>query len=148
MRGRFEHRPRKIDHHDIKQIDKSETNPQQALHLVPPHLQAGGNCRRSQLSTLLPLQPQAVKTRVHLETDGSGALVPSPVSPVIDATICSGCGRCVSACPLRLITLEAAGYRKTAVLRNAGLCTMCRECIKACLLKALSEPVTGREKGK
>jgi NAD-dependent dihydropyrimidine dehydrogenase PreA subunit len=63
--------------------------------------------------------------------------VPSPASPVIDATICSGCGRCVSACPLRLFTLEVSGFRKTAVLRNAELCSMCRECIKACLLKAL-----------
>jgi len=113
---------------------------EQALLLLPPHLQAGGKCRCRQMSPLLPLQPYPGKTGIYMETDGSGALKPDRQDiPKIDSTRCSGCGRCVAACPLRLITLEVSGFRKSAVLSNAELCTRCGLCVESCLLDAIIE---------
>lgn len=65
----------------------------------------------------------------------------APAAPVIDTAICSGCGRCVAACPLRLISLEVSGFRKHAVLSNVRHCTGCRKCMQSCLLKAVRETV-------
>ena len=110
----------------------------QTLHILPSHLQADGECRCCQVSPLLPLFPQTNKTRVHMETDGSGALKPDlPDVPRLDSARCTGCGRCVAACTLHLITLEVSGFRKCAVLNNAGQCTRCGECVKSCLLNAV-----------
>ncbi|MDD2853181.1 MAG: 4Fe-4S binding protein [Desulfuromonadaceae bacterium] len=87
---------------------------------------------------VLPLQSQADKTRVCLETDGFGTLKTDFRDiPKIDSARCSGCGRCVAACPLRLITLEVAKYRKSAMLINAERCTHCGQCVESCLLDAI-----------
>jgi len=56
--------------------------------------------------------------------------------PEVDAARCTGCGRCVSACPERLFTLEVAGFRKHAVLRSTG-CNRCLLCRSACPVGAL-----------
>ncbi|NJD37591.1 MAG: 4Fe-4S dicluster domain-containing protein [Geobacter sp.] len=58
--------------------------------------------------------------------------------PQIDTGRCSGCGRCVAACPLRLITLETTGYRKHAVIINPDCCIRCKACVKACPLEAIT----------
>ncbi|MDU0460899.1 MAG: 4Fe-4S dicluster domain-containing protein [Geobacteraceae bacterium] len=71
-----------------------------------------------------------------METDGPGALGPRRVPSVIAAR-CSGCGRCVAVCPPKIISLETAGYRKTAVISRGEDCTGCGECAANCLLDAI-----------
>ncbi len=54
---------------------------------------------------------------------------------------CSGCGRCLSACPVKVITLEAeqtdGSGRKRAVI-DEELCLGCGVCVRNCRLSALS----------
>lgn len=47
---------------------------------------------------------------------------------------CSGCGRCVAACPERIITLELNNHRKHTKITNPECCTACGACIAACPL--------------
>ena len=56
--------------------------------------------------------------------------LPSP--PRIITQQCTGCGRCVAACPLHLMTLEVSGYRKHATLTDPRRCTTCGRCVEAC----------------
>ena len=131
--------PAWINHHGTEKTRSQAAN-KQTLHILPPHLQAAGTRRRSKMPPLLPLQPKTDKARVHMAADGSGALKASlQVVPKIDAALCSGCGRCVAACHLRLISLEVSGFRKTATLINADRCSLCGDCVESCLLKALIE---------
>ena len=124
--------------HDTKEKIQKKPSQQQTLHILPTHLQTDGECRCCQVSPLLPIFPQTNKTRVYMETDESGALKPDlPDVPRLDSARCTGCGRCVAACTLRLITLEVSGFRKSAALNNAGQCTRCGECVKSCLLNAV-----------
>ncbi|MBJ6799470.1 4Fe-4S dicluster domain-containing protein [Geomonas propionica] len=58
--------------------------------------------------------------------------------PDIDAARCTGCGRCVAACPYRLITLEVAGFRKYAVVTKRGGCDGCLACLSACPVRAIT----------
>ncbi|MBU5614227.1 4Fe-4S dicluster domain-containing protein [Geomonas azotofigens] len=58
--------------------------------------------------------------------------------PDIDVARCTGCGRCVAACPGRLLTLEVAGYRKHAVLVRPRDCDGCLACLPVCPVRALS----------
>ena len=60
-------------------------------------------------------------------------------TPLIDQNRCSGCGRCVSACPKRLFTLDTVGQRKTAVLTAPEQCTGCMKCTEECLVGALRD---------
>jgi ferredoxin len=55
----------------------------------------------------------------------------------VDTKRCTGCGRCVAACPDRLLTLEVSGYRKHAAMRGADRCRSCRTCLPACPVGAL-----------
>jgi NAD-dependent dihydropyrimidine dehydrogenase PreA subunit len=71
-----------------------------------------------------------------METDGSGTVACLAAVPVINSLRCSGCGRCVAACPLHLITLHVAGHRKTAIIRFQECCTRCRLCAKSCPIAA------------
>ncbi|HJV34370.1 4Fe-4S dicluster domain-containing protein [Geomonas sp.] len=61
----------------------------------------------------------------------------SSESPTVEVKRCTGCGRCVSACPEKLFTLEVAGYRKHAALR-CTTCGRCLKCLDACPVGALS----------
>jgi formate hydrogenlyase subunit 6/NADH:ubiquinone oxidoreductase subunit I len=56
--------------------------------------------------------------------------------PVIDAEKCTGCAKCVSACPVEAMTLVSANLvhdarRKMAKL-NAEICLGCGVCLRAC----------------
>jgi len=68
-----------------------------------------------------------------METDGSGAVG----VPAIDRIRCSGCGRCVAACPEKIISLETIGHHKTAVIRSPVRCTRCQLCVASCPIAAI-----------
>lgn len=110
---------------------------QQALQFLPPYLQAGGQRSGCQMSPILPVFPQTDQARVHMETDGSGVVV-TPTVPEVDVARCSGCGRCVAACPVKIITLETFGFRKHAVIFCKERCTRCDRCVQSCPVGALS----------
>ncbi len=50
---------------------------------------------------------------------------------------CTGCGRCVAACPPKVLWLERRGWRKAAVLHDAPGCTGCSACAVACPFHAI-----------
>ncbi|HEX9077943.1 MAG TPA: 4Fe-4S dicluster domain-containing protein [Desulfuromonadaceae bacterium] len=94
------------------------------------------------MSPLLPLQtqPGQAEARIHLETDGAGILSAacSPIPAVIDTVRCTGCGRCVAACPARLISLEVRGFRKEAALDRPERCDRCGRCGENCPVGAIA----------
>lgn len=57
--------------------------------------------------------------------------------PEIDASRCTGCGWCVAACPLHLLSLERTGWRKSSVIHGADLCTGCGKCEAKCWFNAI-----------
>ncbi|RZI97186.1 MAG: 4Fe-4S dicluster domain-containing protein [Variovorax sp.] len=52
--------------------------------------------------------------------------------PVVDAARCTGCGWCVAACDLHLLSFETVQWRKVATLHDADQCTGCSDCAVAC----------------
>ena len=56
----------------------------------------------------------------------------------VDAVRCSGCGRCIAACPLPLFSFETHAWRKTVVFQDNQRCTGCARCEKRCPLGAIS----------
>jgi len=52
--------------------------------------------------------------------------------PEIDTTRCTGCGWCVSACDLHLLSLERQGWYKFSTLHDSDRCTGCGECESTC----------------
>jgi NAD-dependent dihydropyrimidine dehydrogenase PreA subunit len=58
--------------------------------------------------------------------------------PVIDTTRCTGCGRCVAACNLHLLSLEPQGWKKFSTLHDADRCTGCGECEVQCPFNAIA----------
>lgn len=51
---------------------------------------------------------------------------------------CSGCGRCVAACPEKLYSLEADNHRKQSVLGSVELCSRCGRCVQSCPLDVIT----------
>lgn len=69
---------------------------------------------------------------------GQKPIVPLSTTPVItDIKRCSGCGRCIAACPEKLYTFELSGHRKYSKNMNPAKCTLCGRCITACPLKLI-----------
>lgn len=60
------------------------------------------------------------------------------VSIGIEGNRCKGCGRCVSVCRDRLISLESGEGRKIAVMEERRRCDLCGRCIAECLFGAIS----------
>jgi ferredoxin len=58
--------------------------------------------------------------------------------PIIDGTRCSGCGRCIAACHLRLFAFEQHGWRKISVLQDGDRCSGCNKCAGVCPIDAIS----------
>jgi len=57
--------------------------------------------------------------------------------PIIEATRCSGCGRCIAACHLNLFAFERMGWRKVSVLQDAERCSGCNKCAGVCPIDAI-----------
>jgi ferredoxin len=62
----------------------------------------------------------------------------APRLPAVDASRCTGCGRCVAACAPRVLSLETAAWRKSAVLHNQDGCTGCSLCAVTCPFQAIT----------
>jgi len=58
--------------------------------------------------------------------------------PDIDPGRCTGCGRCVAACELHLLSLETVRWEKFAVLHEAVRCTSCTACAANCPFRAIT----------
>jgi ferredoxin len=58
--------------------------------------------------------------------------------PDINTHRCTGCGRCVAACELHLLSLEAARWEKFAVLHEPDRCTSCSVCVVTCPFRAIT----------
>ncbi|MBK6999427.1 MAG: 4Fe-4S binding protein [Rhodoferax sp.] len=57
--------------------------------------------------------------------------------PIINTAGCTGCGRCVGACPLHLLSLEAKNWVKSAVIHGVEKCTGCGKCKTICPFNAI-----------
>jgi NAD-dependent dihydropyrimidine dehydrogenase PreA subunit len=58
--------------------------------------------------------------------------------PEIDSQRCTGCGRCVAACDLHLLSLERQRWEKFAVLQEPDRCSGCSECAVRCPFHAIA----------
>ncbi len=57
---------------------------------------------------------------------------------LIDPARCTGCGRCIAACELRLIAFETKDWKKRSVLQEPERCTGCGDCDARCPTGAIS----------
>jgi ferredoxin len=58
--------------------------------------------------------------------------------PTIDTARCTGCGRCVAACDLHLLSLERQGWEKFSALHESDRCTGCEACAVKCPFGAIT----------
>ena len=61
-----------------------------------------------------------------------------PQVAAVDSEHCSGCGRCIAACPLPLFSFRTEAWRKTVVLQEIERCTGCARCETRCPVGAIS----------
>lgn len=70
---------------------------------------------------------------------GENKIIPPGTAPALTShRRCSGCGRCVAACPEKLYTLELSDHRKHALNSGIDKCCRCGNCISACPLEIIS----------
>lgn len=50
---------------------------------------------------------------------------------------CTGCGRCVGACPPHVLWLDVRGWTKSAWLHDPAGCTGCSRCAVVCPFDAI-----------
>ena len=66
---------------------------------------------------------------------------PPKALPAIAPQRCTGCGRCVGACPPHVLSLQVPGGkprgRKNAVLHDSAGCTGCALCFVVCPFDAI-----------
>lgn len=58
--------------------------------------------------------------------------------PAIDTVRCTGCGWCIAACDLHLLSLEVVQWKKSSTLRDADRCTGCSDCAVTCPFHAIA----------
>ncbi len=62
--------------------------------------------------------------------------------PEVDPARCTGCGRCVAACPPQVLWLEAEHPRgwgpKVSALHEPRHCTGCAQCFVVCPFEAIA----------
>jgi ferredoxin len=61
-----------------------------------------------------------------------------PPRPDVDRGRCTGCGHCVAACDLHLLSLEVERWKKFSVLHEPERCTGCRLCALKCPFDAIT----------
>ena len=88
---------------------------------------AAGGCARS--ATLCPMQV--------MKSPADTVTRPARV-PEIDRQRCTGCGRCVGACDLHLLSLDRVRWEKFALLQEAHRCTGCSQCAAVCPFHAIA----------
>lgn len=70
---------------------------------------------------------------------GKVEIVPAGRAPAFNPLRrCSGCGRCVAACPEKLYTLEVNNHRKHARHSAVERCSRCGSCVASCPLDVLA----------
>lgn len=57
--------------------------------------------------------------------------------PIVLPQRCTGCGRCVGACDLHLLSLHVVHWKKSALLHDIAACTGCSACAVACPFHAI-----------
>jgi len=58
--------------------------------------------------------------------------------PDVDSRRCTGCGWCVAACDLQLLSLEVVRWTKRSVLHEPARCTGCSACALKCPFHAIT----------
>jgi ferredoxin len=58
--------------------------------------------------------------------------------PAIDTRRCTGCGQCVAACELHLLSLELVRWEKFSLLHEPDRCTGCKACAVKCPFHAIT----------
>ena len=77
-------------------------------------------------------------THICLEEAGRAVRRAGTSRPAIDTARCTGCGRCVAACHLHLLSLERQGWEKFSTLHESDRCTGCAACEVTCPFHAIT----------
>lgn len=71
------------------------------------------------------------------DPDAPPRRVPIRPLPVVGPR-CTGCGRCIAACPPKVMSLERRGWDKVSTLHDAAGCTGCSLCAAVCPFDAIT----------